>query len=79
MVSVSQRSSDDWGGNMDWSGHMDGSRHLNVRVSVSVDWFGVVRLRNGNWVRNRLVDGFVHLLSSFRLDVGVLGRQLAHL
>ena len=64
---------------MDWCGDMDGSRHLNVGVSVSVHWFGVVRLSNGDWVRDRLVDGFVHLLSSFRLNVGVLGRQLTHL
>ena len=71
-VRISERSVMSSNGNSDRSGDCD------LRDTVVVDGLSVVRLRDGDWVRDALVDGFVSLNSFLRADVSVLGRQVGH-
>ncbi len=78
-VRISKRSMVSDRDGMSSNGNSDGSGDCDLGDAVVVDGLSVVRLRNGDRVRDALVDGLVGLDSPFRVDVSVLGRQVGNL
>jgi hypothetical protein len=78
-VRISKRSMVSDRDGMSSNGNSDGSGDCDLGDAVVVDGLSVVRLRDGDWVRDALVHGLVGLDSPFRVDVSVLGRQVGHL
>ena len=77
-VGISERSVMSDRDGMSSNGNSDGSGDCDLRNTVVVDGLSVVRLRDGDGVRDALVDGLVSLNGLLRADVSVLGGQVGH-